>query len=260
MTVLLSLKSTEEVIHNFWAPPEKIEWGFFSQALSFVRSSILNSALTASVSVIALAFLSSLSGYVFARIHFSGKETLYVLILALLMVPGILTLIPMFLWYKEFPFAGGNDWLGQGGHGFLNTPWVLLIHYIASGQVLGIILCRSYIENLPQALFDSARIDGASELQIYRKIALPLSLPVIATVSILSFVGIYNDYMWPLITIDDPNLQTFTLRITQYSSENAHEQGPEFASYIIGSIPLIVVFSFGMKYYVSGITRGSVKG
>lgn len=260
MTILLSLKSSEEVVHSFWAPPEEIRWDFFAQAMRFIQGSIINSALTASISVIILALLSSLTGYAFARIDFLGKEIIFVLVLALLMIPGILTLIPMFLWFKEFPLVGGNDWLGQGGHGFLNTPWALLIHYIASGQVLGIILCRSYIENLPQALFDSARIDGASELQIYRSIALPLSLPAIATVSILSFVGIYNDYMWPLVTIDDPELQTFTLRITQYSSEFAQEKGPEFASYIIGSIPLIIVFSFGMKYYVSGITRGSLKG
>ncbi|MBD5781625.1 carbohydrate ABC transporter permease [Pelagicoccus sp. NFK12] len=260
MTILLSVKSSDEVIHDFWAPPEEIRWDFFAQALGFIQHSIFNSAITASVSVILLAFLSSLSGYVFARIQFPGKELIYLLILALMMVPGILTLIPMFLWYKQFPFVGGNDWLGQGGHGFLNTPWVLLVHYIAGGQVLGIILCRTYIENLPQSLFDSARIDGASELQIYRSIALPLCLPVIATVSILSFVGIYNDYMWPLITIDAPNLQTFTLRVTQYSSEHAQEHGPEFASYIIGSIPLIIVFAFGMKYYVNGITKGSIKG
>lgn len=260
MTILLSLKSSEEVIHDFWAPPQEVRWDFFAQGLSFIQLSILNSSLIASTSVIVLAFLSSLSGYVFARIEFPGKETLYVLILALMMIPGILTLIPMFLWYKEFPFVGSNDWLGRGGHGFLDTPWVLVIHYITAGQVLGIILCRTYIENLPRSLFDSARIDGASELQIYRSIALPLCLPVIATVSIISFVGIYNDYMWPLITIDDPSLQTFTLRLTQYSSEDAQEKGPEFASYIIGSIPLILVFSFGMKYYVSGITHGSVKG
>lgn len=260
MTVLLSFKTDQEVMYDFWGKPRKLRWIFFEQALGFIGNSIFNSTLIASLSVTVLAFLSSLSGYVFARLDFPGKNTLYVLIMALMMIPGILTLIPLFLWFKEFPGFGGNDWLGNGGHGFLNSRWALLIHYVAGGQVIGIFLCRTFIENLPQYLFDSARMDGASDLHIYRKIVVPLSMPVIATVSILNFVAIYNDYVWPLVTINDESLQMFSVRVTQYTSTAAMEGAPEFASYIIGSLPLILVFAFGMKYYIDGLTKGAVKG
>ena len=260
MTLLMSQKTNGEILNHFWSFPEQLQAEFYTKAFTFLGGYIWNTVLVGCGTIVGVVFLSSLSGYVFARIEFSGKKVVFLLILSLMMIPGVLTLIPAFMWYKEFPFIGGNNWLGQGGTGFLNTRWVLLIPYIAGGQVFGIFLCRSFFESLPESLFEAARIDGASEFQLYYRVALPLCLPILATLSILAFVGAYNDYVWPLVTISDAAIQTFSVGVTLFAGEGNLEPGEAMAGYVLGSLPLIVVFACGMKYYVAGLTQGAVKG
>ena len=260
MTLLMSQKTNGEILNHFWALPERWRPEYYAKAFGFLGGYIWNTVLVGCGTIVGVVFLSSLAGYVFARIPFRGKETLFLLILALMMVPGILTLIPAFIWFKEFPLVGGNDWLGQGGTGFLDTRWVLLIPYIAGGQVFGTFLCRSFFENLPESLFEAARIDGASEFQLYYRVAMPLCLPILATLAILAFVGAYNDYVWPLVTVSNADIQTFSVGVTLFAGEGNLEPGETMAGYVIGSLPLIVVFACGMKYYVAGLTQGAIKG
>ena len=260
MTVLISHKTNGEIFNHFWAFPDQLRIIHYSKAFNFLAPYIWNTVLIGCGTIVGVVFLSSLSGYVFARIDFRGKQLIFLLILALMMIPGVLTLIPAFMWYKEFPFVGGNDWLGQGGTGFLDTAWVLFIPYISGGQVFGIFLCRSFFENLPESLFEAARIDGASEMQLYYAVALPLCLPILATLAILAFVGAYNDYVWPLVAVSDANIQTFSVGVTRFTGEGNLEPGETMAGYVLGSIPLILVFVVGMKYYITGLTHGAVKG
>ncbi len=260
MMVMISQKTDGEVFNHFWAWPESWHPEYVAKAFKFIYRYILNSLVIATVAVMSTLFLSSLGGYVFGRINFSGKKFLFLLVLSLMMIPGVLTLIPSFLWFKEFPFVGGNNWLGVGGQGFLDSRWVLLLPYISGGQIFGIFLCRTFFEGLPESLFEAARLDGASEFQVYWRIALPLSLPIIATLAILQFVGIYNDYIWPLLTISDSNIQVFSVGVTEFAAEGNLRFGPTMAGYLLGSIPLIIIFAFGMKYYVEGLTKGAIKG
>ena len=260
MTLLMSQKTNGEILNHFWAWPEQLHPEYYGKALAFLGGYIWNTVLVGCGTIVGVVLLSSLSGYVFARIEFRGKKTVFLLILALMMVPGILTLIPAFMWFKEFPFVGGNDWLGQGGTGFLNTRWVLLIPYISGGQVFGIFLCRSFFESLPESLFEAARIDGASEFQLYYRVAMPLCRPILATLAILAFVGAYNDYVWPLVTVSDAAIQTFSVGVTLFAGEGNLEPGETMAGYVLGSLPLIVVFALGMRYYVAGLTQGAIKG
>jgi ABC-type glycerol-3-phosphate transport system permease component len=134
-----------------------------------------------------------------------------------------------------------------------------VLPYVTGGQVIGIFLCRTFFETLPKSLFEAARIDGASEFQVYLRIALPTSLPILATLAILNFVGVYNDYIWPNVVISDSKLQTFAVGVTKFGAEGNLEYGPLLAGYLIGAIPLIVVFACGMRYYVEGLTRGGLK-
>jgi hypothetical protein len=130
--------------------PEQLRPEYYGKALAFLGSYIWNTVLVGCGTMVGVVALSSLAGYVFARIDFRGKKTVFLLILALMMIPNILTLIPAFIWYKEFPFVGGNDWLGQGGTGFLDTYWVLLIPYIAGADgMLGALgdMCSRAIEH-----------------------------------------------------------------------------------------------------------------
>ena len=260
MTLLMSQKTNAEILTRFWSLPGVFRPDYYIQAFSAIWQYKLNSFIVGGVVVLGVAWLSSLSGYVFARLEFGGKRTLFILILGLMMIPGIMTLIPSFLWYKEFPLIGGNDWLGTGGTGFLNTRWVLVIPYIAGGQVFGIFLSRTFFESLPESLFEAARIDGASEWRTYLHIGLPLSLPIIVTLAIMNFTAVYNDYIWPLVTVSDKAIQTFSVGVTQFSAAANLEQGPTMAGFVIGSVPLIIAFAFGMKYYIDGLTQGAVKG
>jgi multiple sugar transport system permease protein len=261
MTITMSQKTSGEIANKFWALPEKLHPDYYLDAFNYIFPYIANSLLVVTVSVVAIVFLSSLGGYVFGRMDFGGKKVLFTLIISLMMIPGILTLIPSFLWMREFPFFGGNNWLGVGGNGLLNSRLVLILPYISGGQIFGIFLCRTFFESLPESLFEAARLDGATELQTYFKIALPLSLPIVATLAIMSFVGIYNDYIWPLVTISSGDLQVFSVGVVNLSGEYQQiRPGVTMAGYLLGSIPLIVLFSFGMKYYIEGLTKGAIKG
>jgi ABC-type glycerol-3-phosphate transport system permease component len=261
MTILMSQKTNGEIVNNFWGWPQKLHLDYYLQAFRYILPYIINSLFVVTVSVVAIVFFSSLGGYVFGRMDFGGKKVLFTLIISLMMIPGILTLIPSFLWMREFPFWGGNNWLGLGGNGLLNSRLVLILPYISGGQIFGIFLCRTFFESLPESLFEAARLDGATELQTYFRIALPLSLPIVATLAIMSFVGIYNDYIWPLVTISSNNLQVFSVGVVNLSGEYQQiRPGVTMAGYLLGSIPLIILFSFGMKYYIEGLTKGAIKG
>jgi ABC-type glycerol-3-phosphate transport system permease component len=245
--IFLSLKDNGQIYGRFWSLPDPVRWENYRDGWVTMRRYIFNSLWYSMVSVVIVVFLSSISGYVFARHKFPGKEAIYVIILALLMIPGILTLIPAFVLVKQL--------------GLFNTPWALILPWSAGGQVFGILLCRTYFATLPQELFDAAKVDGASELEQYFRIALPLSWPILVTLAIMHLVGSYNDFIWPLLTISDQNIQVVTVGLTQFRDEfGTVTWGPRMAAYAVSSLPLVILFAFGMRYYVRGLTSGAVKG
>ena len=247
LMIFLSLKDNGQIYGRFWSLPDPARWENYRDGWVTMRRYIFNSLWYSMVSVVIVVFLSSISGYVFARHRFPGKEAIYVVILALLMIPGILTLIPAFVLVKQL--------------GLFNTPWALILPWSAGGQVFGILLCRTYFATLPQELFDAAKVDGASELEQYFWIALPLSWPILVTLAIMHLVGSYNDFIWPLLTISDQNIQVVTVGLTQFRDEfGTVTWGPRMAAYAVSSLPLVILFAFGMRYYVRGLTSGAVKG
>jgi len=246
LMLFFSLKDNGQIYGRFWDFPSPVRWENYSSGLSIMSSYIANTLTYSSISVVGVVFLSSLSGYVFARHRFPLKEPIYLLILALLMIPGVLTLIPQFVWVKQL--------------GLLNTPWAVILPWTAGGQVFGILLCRSFISTLPQELFDAGRMDGATEFQLYYKIAVPLSWPIIITLAILHLVGTYNDFIWPLLTISNSKMQVVSVGLTQFTSQfGVTDWGPRMAAYAVATLPLLVLFMFGMRYYIRGITSGAVK-
>lgn len=247
LMIFLSLKDNGQIYGRFWSPPNPIRWENYIDGWLVMRRYIFNSLVYSLTSVAGVVFLSSLSGYVFARHRFPGREAIYVMILALLMVPGVLTLIPSFVLVGQL--------------GLLNTPWTLILPWTAGGQVFGILLCRTFFATLPQELFDAARIDGASEFEMYRRIAVPLSWPILVTLSVMHLVASYNDFVWPLITISDPDIQVVTVGLTQFTSQyGVTDWGPRMAAYAVAAMPLVLLFSFGMRYYMRGLTSGALKG
>jgi ABC-type glycerol-3-phosphate transport system permease component len=245
MMLLLSLKTNADIFTRFWGLPQPARWDFYREAAVALKGYLLNTLIVTVVVVPGVLLLSSLSGYALSRLTFRGRDAVFALILALLVVPGILTLIPTYALVQSM--------------GLLNTRWALILPYLAGGQVLGVVLCRTFFASLPGELFEAMRLDGAGDLQIYRHLALPLSLPTLATIAIMSTLGIYNDYIWPLVTITDSSLQTFTVGVTRFAGEFNLDYGPTLAGYVIGSLPLIVLFAVGMRAFVQGVTSGALK-
>lgn len=245
--VSLSLKDNGQIYGRFWDFPNPFRWSNYADGWMAMQRYIINTLFYSLTSVAGTVLFASLSGYVFARHSFPGKEFLYILILALLMIPGVLTLIPSFVLMRQL--------------GLLDTPLALILPWTAGGQVFGILLCRSFYATLPQELFDSGRIDGASEFSLYSRIALPLSWPILMTLAITHMVSTYNDFIWPLLTIANPLLQVVTVGLTQFTSQfGVTDWGPRMAAYAVSTVPLLILFGFGMRYYVQGLTSGAVKG
>jgi len=245
MMLLLSLKTNADIFTRFWGLPQPARWDFYRDAAVALKGYLLNTLIVTAVVVPGVLLLSSLSGYALARLSFRGRDGVFALILALLVVPGILTLIPTYALVQSM--------------GLLNTRWALILPYLAGGQVLGVVLCRTFFASLPDELFEAMRLDGAGDMQIYRYLALPLSLPTLATIAIMTTLGIYNDYIWPLVTISDSSLQTFTVGVTRFAGEFNLDYGPTLAGYVIGSLPLIALFAVGMRAFVQGVTSGALK-
>ncbi|BAM03942.1 carbohydrate ABC transporter permease [Phycisphaera mikurensis] len=257
--LLVSQKTDAEMDASFWSLPDAARPGFYAEAARLLWPYVLNSLGIAAASVAATVVLSALTGYVFARMDFGGKRFLFGALLTLMMVPAVLTLVPSFLWFKSLPLVGGNDAWGLGGTGLLDRRLVLLLPLVTGSQVLGVFLCRGFFEQLPASLFEAARLDGAGELRAFASIALPMSLPIVATVGMLTFVGAYNDFIWPLVTVSTESRQVFTVGITRLGASTGTRYGPVFAGYVVGSLPLLAVFALGMRYYVAGMTAGAVK-
>lgn len=245
-TLLSSLKNNSQILGGFWSLPYPMQFENYTKAFSAISRYTFNTVGYAVVGSLCVIALSAISGYTFAKKEFIGKETLFMMMLVIMMIPGVLTLIPSYVLYANL--------------GLINTPWVIIISAAAGGQVFGTFLCRSYMSGLSSELFDSARIDGATEAVVFFRIVIPLSLPVLMTLFIMSSVGIYNDYIWPLLTIKSNSIQMLGVGLTQFTNQfGISEMGVEFAAYVISSIPLILLFSFGMKYYIQGLTQGSLK-
>jgi ABC-type glycerol-3-phosphate transport system permease component len=246
MMLTMSVRSNGQIYVNFWGTPDPWLLSNFADSYRRIIHYAVNTTIDGLASVVLTVLLSSLSGYVFARQRFPGKEQLFVVVLGLLMIPGILTLTPLFVLVHQI--------------GLANNPLALILPWAAGGQVLGIFLCRSFIAGLPNELFEAARIDGATELQLWYRISVPLCWPILMTVAILTMVADYNDFIWPLLAIADDDKQAVSVGLFQFTnSSGVTDYGPLMAACAISAVPLLVLFLFGMKYFIQGITSGAIK-
>ncbi|WP_234987259.1 carbohydrate ABC transporter permease [Bacillus sinesaloumensis] len=244
--IFISFKSNSQILGNFWGLPDPWMFGNYVKAFHGIWPFVLNTIAYTAVACLFIIILASVSGYVFAKKQFPGKEGIFILFLAMMMVPGLLTLIPSYVLHDQL--------------GLTNTPWAIILQHVAGGQIFGIFLCRSFMNSLPNSLFESARIDGANEMTVFFKIVVPLSTPILATVVVMQSVGIYNDYIWPLLVIRDSAIQVVSVGLTLFASEfGTTGTGISYAGYAISSIPLLITFIFGMKYYIQGMTQGALK-
>jgi multiple sugar transport system permease protein len=218
----------------------------------------VNSAFVASTTTVLNLFFDSLAAYVFAKRKFPGRDFIFVLFLATMMVPGQVTLIPNYLVLKHIPFFGGNDMFGNGGHGWLDSYYGLIVPGCVSA--FGIFLLRQYMQSIPDELLDAARIDGASEFRIYWQVVLPLTGPALAAVGIFTFIYSWEDFLWPLIIISSDNRVTAPMGLALFVVKNKTQWDVLFAGSVLATLPMVVVFMFFQRKFIQGISMSGLKG
>lgn len=240
--LITSFKSTQQYTESFWAPALPLHWENYLTAWGQIRPYLVASLVVALAATVGAVAVSLLAGFVLARFRFPGRNVFFAAIAALMMVPSIASLIPLFLMMRDF--------------GMLNTLPVLIVPHIAGSAILGTILLRTFIAQIPQTLFDAAQLDGASPTRLFFSIMMPLSLPVIGTVALITIQGVWNDFFWPLLTISNNDLRTVSVGLLFFQGQMGTEYGPMFAGYLLASLPLLLVFIFFSKYFLAGIQGG----
>lgn len=205
---------------------------------------LANSALIASAVTLISVLLNTLAGYAFAKLRFRGREPVFRMLLAALVIPGQVAMMPLFLMLKQM--------------GLVNTYAGAMIPGLAS--IFGIFLVRQYARSIPDDLLDAARIDGASEWRIFWQIVLPVLKPILVTLAVFSFLGAWNDFMWPLIVLSDQSLQTLPVALASLSREHVQDNELMMAGSVVTVLPVLLLFLALQRYYIQGLLVGSVKG
>lgn len=243
--LLNSFKERAEVIKgkNFW--PAKFIWDNYVTV--FTKAPILswfkNSAVTTAIGTVVMLFTSTLAGFVFAKYEFKGRNVLFWLILATMMVPAQATMIPSFLLVQ-----------GLGMYDKLSS---LIVPRLVGG--FGIYLCRQFIEDIPDSLCEAASIDGASDLFIYRRVIVPLIGPAISALAIFTFLEKWNDYLGPLLYLSDPKNMTMPLALSYFNGQRQTDVGATMAAAVLVMLPVTVVFLCFQKQFVKGIAITGMK-
>ncbi|HXI11376.1 MAG TPA: carbohydrate ABC transporter permease [Thermoanaerobaculia bacterium] len=206
--------------------------------------SFLNSTLVA-VAVTAISLLlNSMAGYAFAKLRFAGRERLFGVLIAALVIPTQVGMLPLFLLLKSL--------------GLVNTYWGVIIPGLAS--IFGIFLIRQSLLAIPDEILDAARIDGAGEFRIYWSIVLPLARPALVTLALFTFMASWNDFMWPLIVLSDDDKYTLPVSVANLVGEHVQDVELMMASSVLTVVPVLVLFLMLQKHYIAGLMVGGVKG
>lgn len=203
-----------------------------------------NSFFVSAATTCLVLLFSSMAGYAFARLNFAGKRILFALLILAMMMPRQVILVPLFIIMVRL--------------GWLNTYQGLILPLVA--WPFTVFLFRQFMRTLPLEIFDAARIDGASELEIYWRIVMPLAKPALAVVAIFAFISTWNDYMWQLVMVTQRDMATLPVAIsTVITARTTLDYGLGMAAATFASIPMMLVFILFQGYFIKGITMGSVK-
>jgi len=252
MMLSMSLRPTILIFADFWGLPWPPIFDNYTSALINLLAPMLRSLLVYAVSITGMLVCAAPASYAFSRLRLPGRGQLFSLVLGIMLIPGTILLVPRFILADQL--------------GLRDNLWGLIIIYVAGGQPFAIFLLTSFFRSQPAEMFEAARIDGATELQALWSIAIPLAWPIIITLAILNFVSIYNDLIWPTLMLSSPANHTLTVALQRYNPGGGPVQnsalpdvGGQAAGYVFASIPQLIVFVLGMRYFIQGLTSGAVK-
>jgi multiple sugar transport system permease protein len=239
------------VIPPEWLPRPPV-WGNYRTALQFLPPETLhglmylwNTLYISIMSIIGTALSGSLVAYSFARLRWPGRDIIFVILLATLMLPGAVTMVPVFLIYRSL------HWVDT-----LRPLWVPAFF----GGAFNIFLLRQFFMTIPRDLEDAAKIDGCSFLGTYWRIMLPLIKPALAAVVIMTFMGAWNNFMGPLIYISSPDKMPIAYALQLYQSTHSTEYNLLMAAATMAVVPVVLLFFFTQRYFIQGVTLTGIKG
>jgi multiple sugar transport system permease protein len=214
-------------------------FGRTGMARNFANSVLVSVAIT-----LGSLLFNTLAGYAFAKLRFPGRERVFQLLLAALVIPAQVAMLPLFLMMKQI--------------GLVNSYGGVVVPALAG--VFGIFLVRQYARSIPDELLEAARIDGAGEWRIFFSIVLPMLKPVLVTLAIFTFMAAWNDFMWPLIVLTDQEHYTLPVALASLSREHIQDVEMMMAGAVVTVVPVLLLFLLLQRYYIQGLLLGSVKG
>lgn len=244
LAVFMSFKTnTQYYLHPFGLT-FPLDFTNYTQAFAVIWHYMVNSVAVVGISVIGTLAVATLAGFAIGRYRFPGREIVFYMLIALMMVPGVLTMVPQYVLISRL---GMVNWLG------------LIFPYIASGQIFAIFLLRQFMMGIPQELFDAAQADGATMWQEFYYIALPAVRPILGVIAVTHVVGWWNDLIWPSIVLTKDRWMTLMPGLNSFTGQNTAHVGPLMAGYVIGSLPLVVLFMFTSRLFIEGMNSGAFK-
>ncbi|MCL6454874.1 MAG: carbohydrate ABC transporter permease [Alicyclobacillus sp.] len=246
-SLLISLETSNNVATyppQLW--PHPFHFGSYVEAIQTAPLGrfLLNSFVMSAIIVCGQVVTSLLAAYAFVYLRFRGRNVLFYVFLATMMIPGEVTMIPNYMTVSSL--------------GWLNTFAGLSVPFLANA--FGIFLLRQYLMQLPYELFEAARIDGASQWRFLWSIVLPLARPIISTLVVYVFLQSWNQYLWPLLTTNQTNMQTAQIGLSMLQNQDSLAWNLTMAGVVIISIPTLLLLFFAQKQLVKGLTAGAIKG
>lgn len=244
--VLSSLKSNLEIISSAtsFVPQNPTFDGYRAvfQEVPFLTW-LLNSAITAIIITAATLFTSALAGYIFAKFTFPGKRLMFLLVLATMMIPFQVIMIPTYLIISKL--------------GLINNLAAIIVPSLISSY--GVFLAKQFIEDIPRDLLEAARIDGAGELRIMWGIVMPLILPMLSALGIFTFMAAWNNYLWPLIAINDMDRMTVPMALVFFNGAHQVNYNVVMSAAVLITLPVIIAFLIFQKQFIKGLTMTGMK-
>lgn len=245
MSMWTAFKNEGTFQQTKWYPTLPLFLDNIRTAVTSLYRYMINTLFVALSGTAGLLVVASMAAYAFAKLDFPGKNAIFTLVIALMMIPSVLTLVPSFVLYK--------DLVGLDNYAILILPQIV-------GPVFAVFLLKSSFEGLPSSVFEAARIDGASELSVYLRICLPLSKPILGTLTIMQICGAWSDYQWPLLTLKSDQFYTISLGLVlRYVGQNTTDYPHITAGFLVASAPLILLFIFANRMFVQGLTGSGMK-
>ncbi len=247
MSVWCAFKTVQEYEISKFYPTLPLKISNLVTAFDKVGGYMYNTIAVAIFGVAGALFIAALASYAFAKMDFPGKALFFTLVLCLMMIPGILTLVPQFLMYKSMRLN--------------NTLWAILLPQLTMAPVGSVFLLSMFFKSLPRDLFSAAEIDGATEFQVFRMVAVPLCMSILITLAIQQINSLWNDYIWPM-TVISTNYEKLTVSaglIVEFRNLYSQNMPVTYSGYLIASLPLVIIFIFGNKFYIQGLISSSIK-